>query len=266
LNAIASLQTHLADAGYPAPRPIVGPVAVGAGHLTAETMLPRDRTADAHAPAVRAALAAGLARFVEIARPHTTRLLAPRPPMGVAVGELYPTPHSPRFDFAATAAGAEWIDELTTQARDRMRGERGTPTVVHGDWRIENLCVRSGEIVAVYDWDSVGVSVEADALATAATTFSVDWQSPPGRRFPDPSEIHAFVVDYERARREPLAPSARDAVAVAMVTSLAYGARCEHAILRHAPPTRDSQRGLLQRIGPALLTDGLGALDPTPER
>lgn len=261
LNAIAVLQTDLADHGYPAPRPVVGPVAVGPGHLTAETMLPRDRSADAHAPAVRAVLAGGLARFVEIARPHTTRLSAQRPPMRVAVGELYPTPHSPRFDFAATAAGAEWIDELATQARDRTRGEQGTPTVVHADWRIENLCVRAGQIVAVYDWDSVGVSVEAVALATSATTFSVDWQAPPRRRFPDPSEIHGFVVDYERARGKQLGPSERDAVAAAMVTSLAYGARCEHAISRHAPPTRDSQRGLLQRIGPALLTVGLGTLD-----
>jgi aminoglycoside phosphotransferase (APT) family kinase protein len=261
LRAVAVVQNALADAAYPAPRPLAGPVPVRVGHLTAETMLPRGSATDGHEPRVRAALARGLARFVEITRPYTTEFAAVRAPMEVAAGDLYPTPHSPRFDFSATAAGAEWIDELAAAARARLQACPFTPTVVHGDWRIENLCVDDGEVVAVYDWDSVGVAAEAVALATAATTFSVDWQQPPGRRFPAPAEIRRFITDYERARARPLAPDERELLAAAIVAGLSYSARCEHAIASRAPPLDDSQRGLLHRLGAALLADGLRALD-----
>ena len=40
----------------------------------------------------------------------------------------------------------------------------------HGDWRIENLGVTDGHLVAVYDWDSVHVERESVALASAAST------------------------------------------------------------------------------------------------
>jgi Ser/Thr protein kinase RdoA (MazF antagonist) len=260
LRAVAVVQKALADAAYPAPQPLAGPLPLRTGHMTAETMLPRGSGADGHAPHVRAALARGLARFVEITRPYTTMFAAVREPMEVADGELYPTPHSPRFDFAATAPGAEWIDELAAAARARLRTRPVTPTVVHGDWRIENLCVDDERVVAVYDWDSVGLATEAVALATAATTFSVDWQQPPGRRFPAPPEIRAFISDYERARGTPLAPDERETLAAAIVAGLSYGARCEHAIANQAPPVDDSQRGLLQHLGAALLDDGLAAL------
>jgi len=261
LRAVAVVQKALADATYPAPRPLAGPEPLGAGHMTAETMLPRGPATDGHAPLVRAALARGLARFVEITRPYTTQFAAVRHPMDVPPGALYPTPHSPRFDFAASAPGAEWIDELAGAARTRLQARPVTPTVVHGDWRVENLFVADGGVVAVYDWDSVGVAAEAVALATAATTFSVDWQQPPGRRFPAPPEIRDFVADYERARGEPLAPDERETLAAAIVARLSYGARCEHAIASQAPPLDDSQRRLLHQLGPALLADGLRALD-----
>ncbi len=261
LAAVAHVQGALADAGYPAPRPLLGPIPVGVGNVTVETMLPRRRMLDPHARSVGTALARGLVRFIEIASPHTARLVAERQPMSVPSGDIYPTPHSPRFDFAATAEGAEWIDELAREARALLRRADATPTVVHGDWRVENVSVDGERIVAVYDWDSVTIASEATAIATAATTFTVDWQQPAGRRFPNPSEMRGFISDFEQARGNALQPAERDEIAAAMVAGLAYGARCEHAVGAHAPPFEDSQRGLLQRIGPALLHKGLDALD-----
>jgi aminoglycoside phosphotransferase (APT) family kinase protein len=132
---------------------------------------------------------------------------------------------------------------------------------VHGDWRIENVYVRGGRLVGVFDWDSVHVTHEVSAVATAATTFSVDWQQPDGNRFPQPHEIAAFVSDYEAARARGFSAAERDNLAATMVASLAYGARCEHADSGEPPSGDDSQRRLLSMLGVALLDRGVAALE-----
>jgi len=74
----------------------------------------------------------------------------------------------------------------------------------------------------------------------------------PQPRFPTPEEIGAFVREYEDARGASMPP----ALAVAMVQTLTYGARCEHS-------TQDADtewRDLLRAIGPPLLRHGLRAL------
>ena len=181
--------------------------------------------------------------------------------MRVPDGALYPAPHSSRFDFESTARGAEWIDDLRSRATRRSRSSTELPgVVVHGDWRIENVGVRGNRIVGVYDWDSVHVAAETTAVAIAATTFSVDWNRPTGRRFPGPAEIGAFVSDYETARGDEFTSAERAGIATTMVASLAYGARCEHADGGQPPAGDDSQRGLLTALGAALLDEGLGAL------
>jgi hypothetical protein len=261
ITAVSGVQAALAASGYPAPRPLTGPVSVGGGHVTAEVMVERSGGVDGHDPGVRAALAGGLAKFVVLGRPHRDRLARVAHPLHVPDGELYPTPHSPRFDFAATAPGAEWIDGLRARAMRRLRSGSELPNeVVHGDWRIENLSVRAGRLVGVYDWDSVHVATEVSAVATAATTFSVDWTARTGRRFPRGREIDAFVSEYEAARGEIFTTEESDILAAAMVASLAYGARCEHGDIGQPPAGDDSQRGLLTALGEALLDDGLGAL------
>src|SRR5689334_15102220 len=65
---------------------------------------------------------------------------------------LYPQPHSPIFDFAATAAGAEWIDDFARRAlaHDTLHAP---PVLGHGDWRVEHLRFDSGRIVVSFDWD-----------------------------------------------------------------------------------------------------------------
>lgn len=261
LTAVTAVQAALADSGYPAPRPLVGPIAVGVGHVTAETMLDRSAGVDGHDPAVRRAVAAGLARFVALTRGYRRRLERVMHPMSVPDGDLYPIPHSPRFDFASTVAGAGWIDDLAARARARLRSLPNVDAVVvHGDWRVENLCVRANRLVAVYDWDSVHVASEVAAVASAAITFSVDWQQRHGNRFPRPHEIDAFVSDYQAARGTRFSAIERQHLAAMMVTSLSYGARCEHADPLQRPSDHDSQCALLETLGEPLLENGLAAL------
>ena len=129
LTAVGDLQRDLAARGYPAPVPLTGPIACGAGHLAAESLLDHHRPEDPYAPDVREALATGLAEFVTLALDHRDALRAVGHAMAVEAGALYPAPHSARFDFAATAAGAEWIDDLARAARaqedTRERPDRG---------------------------------------------------------------------------------------------------------------------------------------------
>ena len=261
LAASHRAQRLLVGHGLPGPRPLVAPIPYGAVHITAEAFLPSGPWADGHDPVARRALAHGLAGFVRVGR---TLGLDQDPalehPMAMPAEQLYPAPHSARFDFAATAAGSEWIDALATRARRVLDAARlDPPVLVHGDWRIENVNVAAGAVVAIYDWDSVCTEPEIFAVANAMVTHSVDWSRPVGEHFPANAAIRSFLTDYETARGETFAADQHLVIAARMVYHLAYGARCEHAI--SFPEVDDSQQGLLRRLGQPLLTDGLAALD-----
>ena len=261
IAAATATQRALAATGYPAPPPIFGPVACGKGHATAEVLVPQTTPDDAHRSPVIALLARGLADFVACTHDHRDRLARVTHPMAVAGDALYPPPHSARFDFDATAPGAEWIDDLASRARSRLANLAPPDLLVaHDDWRVENLSIVDGQIVAVYDWDSVALMDELVAVGAAALTFPIDWQRDQPRRFPVPSEIVEFIGEYETARPRPFTREERARLTASMVASLAYGARCEHADTGRPPANADSQRGLLAELGTRLLDRGLDAL------
>jgi Ser/Thr protein kinase RdoA (MazF antagonist) len=265
LGAITRVQRTLGEHGIPAPVPLTGPVPLGPVHVTAETMLTTGARADGHDPAVRRALADGLARFVATGRAlELERDIALAHPTAMPADTLYPPPHSARFDFDATAAGSEWIDAYAQRARDALGARDPAPGVlVHGDWRIENVHVDTTQeravVAAIYDWDSVCVERELYAVATSAVTFCVDWERPTGEHFPSNPEMRAFIAEYEAARGANLDDAQRDVLAARIVYGLCYGARCEHAV--GFPVIDDSQQGLLRRLGEPLLERGLAALD-----
>jgi Ser/Thr protein kinase RdoA (MazF antagonist) len=265
LATMFHVQGALVEHGIPGPRPLVAPVPYGPAHVGAETMLPPVPRADGHDPAVRRAIAQGLADFVA-----TGHLLGfeRRTDFGHPMAlddpsHLYPEPHSPRFDFAATEAGAEWIDDLAARAHAARRALPAMPNVLaHGDWRIQNVEVADDRVVAIFDWDSVCVESEARAVATAARAFPVDWERPPGNYFPSDAEVAAFIAEYEDARGTPFTADERMHVAVELVAGLAYGARCEQSI--HVADGADSQQDMLRRLGAPLLDHGLAALGIPP--
>jgi hypothetical protein len=174
--------------------------------------------------------AQGLARLVSVAaelpRAHVEALGAH--PMRTLPGAWYPVPHSPLFDFDATAPGAGWIDGLARvalAARDRDE----TPRVVaHTDWSARNVRVWPDGIRAIYDADSLSLVPESTAVGIAAATWSA--LGAIGEPMaPSPEEAARWTNAYERAGR-PLSALQRHAAGGAILHALAYTARCEHAL------------------------------------
>jgi Phosphotransferase enzyme family len=231
LEAMQAVQRHLAAAGFPAPMPLARPSPLGRGVATAETLLDRGAPPDGGVPAQRRAMAAGLAELVALARPLTglaglrESLMAPPP------GALWPNPHDGRFDFAATAAGAEWVDRVATTARAiRDRAPAGEEVVGHTDWRAEHLRFEGGALTAVHDWDSLALVAEPALVGAVAHAFPANWAlaEPPGP--PTKEAALAFVADYEAAREGgPFTAAERARARAALVYAMAYTARCEHS-------------------------------------
>jgi hypothetical protein len=235
LAAVHKVQALVAQAGLPAPRPLVGPTKLAAGTAIVEELL-RGTGANGRDPVVRRALADGLHDLVTTTVPLVGRVdVGPPNLVRSPDASLWFEPHDVRFDFEATSAGAEWIDSLARLARRRL--EQPDPNVVigHFDWRIENLSFNGAQIVGIFDWDSVASAPETFVVGAAAASFTADWST---RIEPDPlpsvSEMRSFVEDYERARGNPFDRAQREALDAANLAACAYGARCQHSdVTRH---------------------------------
>ncbi len=126
LRVVVTVQRHLAERGLACPIPVVGPVplAAGRGMVCAERVLTDPgwptRPLDDRELVVSAV---GLARLVTVAAELPRARVAPLSshPLRTPPDALFPEPHSPLFDFEATAGGAEWIDELARLALDAAR-------------------------------------------------------------------------------------------------------------------------------------------------
>jgi hypothetical protein len=280
LEAMQAVQRHLAAAGFPAPVPLAPPAPLGRGIAVAESLLDRGAPPDGRDPAQRRAMAGGLAELVRLARP-LTRLAALRENiMAVPPGALWPTPHDGRFDFAATNAGAEWIDRIAIAARAiRDTEPAGEQVVGHTDWRAEHLRFEAGRLTAVHDWDSLAVLPEAALVGSVAHMFTANWATEtPG---PTCEEALAFVADYEAARDGGrFSTSERRAARAALVHTMAYTARCEHSDAltdfgRRAPAPGSGTRPAAVPAGGAraflaahaaeLLGTEMGPTHPVPE-
>lgn len=235
LDAAHRVQRRLADGGFPCPRPILGPTRLGHGYATVEELVDDGDDADAHAPAVRHAMATTLARLVA-----ATRDLTDAPGLGAALRSrmpfrrpddgVWPEPHSPIFDFAATTAGAEWIDRIAARAKAALADGAGEEVIGHTDWSAQNCRFMGHALRVVYDWDSLMLDKEPIIVAGAAMTFPFNWRLPGPRVAPSPDEARAFIAEYEEARGAPFTAAERETLAAAATYSLAYGARIEHSL------------------------------------
>ena len=255
LRAIQDVQMHLAVQGYPAPKPVLDPQPFGVGVATVESRLPEPTPADPGDASTRRALAEGLAAFVRFAAPlaRHAELTGRDPLRPAAAGSVFPPAPGSPFDFAATAVGAEWIEEIGARARTLLdAAPRTAPVVGHFDWRAENLPVVGGRVVAVFDWDSVGAATEAVVVGSATHHFTLDWRSPTPH-VPTVDEVRDFVADYEKARGRPFSDAERVAARTAYVFCTAYGARCEHVLATSGQPAPTGFRDRLASTGAALL-------------
>jgi len=266
LAAVQRVQARLADGGFPAPHPVLAPTPLACGMAIVETLLDRGEWADAHDPAVRRIVAAGLAQLVERSRPLVGMpgLVSWRE----AYDRLWRQPHDRRFNFPATAQGAEWIDRLAAEARRRLNGDVTSDRIIgHGDWRVEHLRFADGALSAVYDWDSLAVGPEPVFVGAAAHAFTADWSIEGHPCIPTVEESLAFLEDYEAARAVPFSERERHVARSGLVAAMAYSARCEHSdrltafgTRPPAPPAAPIRPngclGILSRHGERLLSTG----------
>jgi hypothetical protein len=223
-TAMQQVQSALADAGFPAPRPLGR-----RGQATLEEWLDEGVFRDAHEPEVRRAMARELVRFHRLA---TAPGIRPRRPFFPLGGEaLWPVPHNALFDFEATVAGAEWIDEIARAAKSVRDVGAGDEVVGHTDWSAKHIRFDADlQAVVVYDWDSLDTQPEPLLVGNAAGSFTyteeLEHEVFP---WPEAQESLAFIADYEAARGEPFNGEERRAAHGACVYLRAYAARCGHA-------------------------------------
>jgi hypothetical protein len=222
LEIVQDAQRRLHAARFPCPRPL----GVRA-RTTLEEWVDAGEYRDAHEPIIRTAMAELLAELHRL-----TQTIAPANGVafvGAERGALWPQPHSVLFDFEATAAGAEWIDEIAAAANAVCVTERGRTVASHSDWSVKHLRFEGSRATVVYDWDSLCRDGEAVVVGHTAATFTYTERLPVDRT-PTVGEAKAFVDDYERARGSAFTNAERRAVNAAAVYSRAYGARCAHAV------------------------------------
>ena len=257
LHAVLAVQRHAALEGMPCAQPRLAPVPLpGRPNLAVvESCWPDPGMRATRAPEALRVSAAGLARQIRLAADQGVAFPAlAEHPLRRPGGQLYPEPHSPLFDFAATAEGAEWIDDLGRAAASVRDQDPTPPVVAHTDWSARNVRLDERQILAVYDWDSVAFVPEATALGHAAATWCVT-SEPGGSTFPTFDEMSAYLAAYEDARGAPLSPAQWRSAGGAAAWVLAYTARCEHSldVLGRARPDQSGARDRLADAGAALL-------------
>jgi hypothetical protein len=222
LAAVQDIQEHLWLHGYPCPRPL------GVrGRATLEEWREDGAYRDAHVPEVRRALAQQLLRLTRLTRGLRASIDLP-PFLPRAGGPLWPEPHSVLFDFAATAAGAEWIDDIARAAREVRDRDAGDTLVGHHDWTAAHVRFRELRATVVYDCDSLSIGAEPVFVGEAAAHFTYT-EELPVEPWPSVDETFLFIDDYERSRNAPFTRAEQAAAGAAAVYGRAYTARCFHA-------------------------------------
>jgi len=203
---------------------------------------------DAHNPNARAVLARGLHELVRACE-QLVGSVDPGPFWLSAANGLWPPPHDLRFDFESTAAGAEWIDRLAKNARDRLRAAAGRMVIGHIDWRAENLRISNSRIVAVYDWESLALLPEPVLVGAVAHAFTASWDANLPFEIPNLDESRAFIADYQTARGGQFDAAELAAADAGHLYALAYGARCQHSdALLKVFPNASGEGGYVRQL------------------
>jgi hypothetical protein len=253
-RAVVRAQAALVAAGFPCPTPVAGPLEVEGRTVTVETLLDAGAPADPRDPAIRRAMAAGLAEHVAILSAVAGLAPAAAPPAWCRYRDgPWPVPHDTIFDFSATPEGYGWLDDLARRATAVLAEDRGTDPVVvgHADWYPGNLRFAGDRLVAAFDWDLVADTAPVVAGITAAASVA---DAPSGPQAPSPDAVAAFLADVERATGRPFDAAQQCVAAAAAAWVLAYNARCDLALQDPgATPRAGSPLAVAARDGADLL-------------
>jgi hypothetical protein len=252
LLGVQRTQRALAQRGYPCAMPLAGPSSIGHGQATVESHLPDPGQSGPVDPRFLEVSANALADLVNTVRDISPDGLELHPLRDVP-GQLYPTPHSPIFDFDTTSEGAEWIDDL---ARSALALRESTtdlaPVIGHLDWSANNVRLGGSGVRAVYDWDSVALASEAVVAGQAAATWRSTGETA-DTDAPDAAEIGAFIGAFASANGRPFSPHETATARASAVWVMAYTARCEHALEARTEWIRTRGRNWLRTQASRLL-------------
>jgi hypothetical protein len=251
LQATQRVQRAVHQSGFPCPAPIAGPVPFGHGLATLESFLPDPGLHRPEGDELLERSSSGLVRLLRAAAGENVDGLDLHP-FRVAPGDLYPTPHSPVFDFPGTKEGAEWIDEIARAAWEQRERAEGPAMTAHMDWSARNVRFNEHGVCAVYDWDSLSLASEAVVAGQSAAT----WRSTGSAGdvlAPGSVEIERYLAAFGAARGTPLSASDLSAARSAAVWVMAYTARCEHALELRTPYVRHRARHWLRTESSQLL-------------
>lgn len=202
LEGCRCVQGRLAEAGFPAPRPLAGPAPLGALAASAEALLPGGRQLGAR-PGAPGKFARTLARLVALA-PEAAHVPSLDPPpawlrFDHAEAGPWPSPETTPVDLNA-AGGPPWLDELATRVRSVLAATALPRVVGHGDFESQNVRWRAGRLHVVHDWDSVFAAPEAVIAGAAAATFPARGPHPDTAGFGESAEfLRAYAAGRGRA-------------------------------------------------------------------
>ncbi len=264
LEEIVRIRRHLTQAGVPSPAVLAGPTPFGQGLAIIEAFEDAGRIEDTLEPPYRRAMAQGFHDLVQAGRPLATAETLFTFSELRKSGRLWRAPSSTLADFAATAGGAEYIEDVARAATDQVAQnlEAGDLVIGHADWRPEHVkFVTDGEairIAAIYDWDSLQKRREPALVGVAASCFCANFGANAVAQktaavAPTLDQSRAFVADYEAARGRPFAPDERRLLSGAYAYTAAWLAR-----LGHARGRRPDAPGTFPHL---VATQGLGLLE-----
>jgi len=193
ITATIEVQRSLADAGFPAPRPLVGPRRISDAIATAETLVAGGVQLqwDEDAPN---RFASALADLVRLAPAVPPEVLAP-PPAWVwwdhEFSGLWPPADDRTFDLNTMPPTR--VDEAARHARTRLSGYSAPFVVGHCDWESQNMRWTNGRLHVVHDWDSVVARPEATIAGAAGAVY-------PSTGAATVDQSAAFLTAYETAQ------------------------------------------------------------------
>jgi hypothetical protein len=231
LQAVVRVQRYLLSHDYPCTKPLIDPRPLALGIATTEEFVDEGLYQQAYDPTIRRSMAEMLAWLIDLTRiPEAIPGVQPASlDLRLPAGVIWPAPHSKLFDFEATATGAEWIDAIALQAQEIKLYGAGQLVIGHADWGVKHFRFVGKKVRVIYDWDSLAFEKEPGIVGHASRYFTYT-EFFGGSRLPTDEESQAFIAEYEVARGKPFTYQEHQTLQAARIYSLAYSARCEHAL------------------------------------
>lgn len=220
-----AVHTHVFGAGFPCPRPLVGPRPLLGQTATAETLIDggEQLAPGPNSPRLFAESLAALLRVV----PAMSAVPSLEPPPAWVWWDhtghrVWPTPDDLDAELNVMPETA-WLDDVARRVQIRLHHHQGATMIGHADWESQNIRWRNRQLHAVFDWDSVTARPEAVIVGSAAAVFTATGE--PGAATISDSE--AFLDAYGVARGRTLSKDERQACWAAGLWVRSFNAKKE---------------------------------------